>query len=330
MKVALTLAGRFGLPPSPGGYGYKIPGFLYNELSKMVNLDGYSNYLEPDFPNVKPWSSREEEIPVKDYDAILNISNTKFSCNNVVNYELGFAHTKNVVVISQQQADACRSGLYPQLLHRNPKVIYYGTDTDLFRFNPNKEDYFVFFARIHPSKGALMAVEIAKRTGIKLKVMGEDKNPSVFGVSTLEEWPKSEPFRWIENLKQECSKYPNIEYIGSVWPHEKVVDILGRAKASIYPIQGQFQFDQTVIETLSCGTPVLVSNIPAPCELVDEGVTGFILPQYDLDAWAAAIRRVNELDPYKVRQVAETKWSAKRMAQEFVPLLEMVARGETW
>ena len=325
MKVAFAISNDRLNPHH--GYGNRIWNPLYRELQKIVDLTGYAPYLttDPRCLNALPWDCREDSIPVENYDAILNIGAVRINkTNRVVNYDTGpYGQTKNVVCISKLEADTARSGR-AGYAHRNPKVIYYGTDIEYFHPAETKEDYFVFFARIHPSKGAVMAFELAKRTGQKLKLIGEDK-AQIFGSGATAEGH----YKWIEEFKMECSKYSNVQYIGSV-SDEEAIDILGRAKASLYPIQGSFQFDQTVIETLSCGTPVLVSSIPAPCELVDEGVTGFILPQYDLEAWAAAISRVNELDPHKVRQVAETKWSAKRMAQEFVPLLEMVARGETW
>jgi len=250
---------------------------------------------------------------------------TKFNkTNKVVNYDTGpYGHTKNVVCISNLEANTARSG-GAGYAHRNPKVIYYGTDTEYFHPSETKEDYFVFFARIHPSKGAIMAFELAKRTGQQLKIIGEDK-AQIFGSGPGAE----QHYRWIENFKAECSQYPNIQYIGSV-NDEEAIDILGKAKAALYPIQGSFQFDQTVIETLSCGTPVLVSNIPAPCELIDHGVTGYLIDQNDYSAWEHAMSEVNNLDPKKVRAVAVEKWSAERMAKQFIPLLMDVSKGATW
>jgi len=295
------------VPPKAYGGFERILYFLSIELAKLTDLTCYCDIAW--FPQWKTWTvSSENEIPVNNYDAILNISNVRFSCSHVVNYEWGYGHTKNVVVPSRKESS---------LRHQPNKIVYFGTDVDYYRFNPNKEDYFVFFGRIHPSKGAQVALQLAKETGIKLKIMGADK----------ETWFAAQDIAWAEEFKKTCAGIPNVEYLGTV-SNEEVVEVLGKAKAMLYPIQGQFMFDLTVIESLSCGTPVLVSDLPAPNELVEHGKTGFICP--DLAYFRNAIKWVDSLNPYIVRQIAETKWSSRRMAKELVALLEQVSRGETW
>jgi glycosyltransferase involved in cell wall biosynthesis len=308
MKVAFTFWSGHPLPPKGYGGFERILWYLYVELEKLVDL---TCYCYPQwYPHWKFWTTEESEVPVNDYDAILNISNCKFSCNHVVNYEWGYGHTKNVVVPSRKESE---------IRHKPNKIVYFGTDVNYYRFNPNKEDYFIFFGRIHPSKGADVAVQIAKETGIKLKLMGADKEP----------WFAPQDIAWAQDLKEKCKSIPNVEYLGTV-SNEEVVEYLGKAKAMIYPIQGQFMFDLTVIESLSCGTPVIVSNLPAPNELIEHGRTGFICPPNDISAWKWAIKNIDSIDPYVVRKTAEEKWSSTRMAKELVGLLEQVSRGETW
>jgi len=309
MKIAFTFwtGKNCNIPPKRYGGFERILYYLSVELPKLTDC---TCYCYPQcYPHWKFWTTNPKEIPVEDYDAILNISNARFECPHVVNYEWGYGHTKNVVVPSRKESE---------IRHKPNKVVYFGTDVDYYRFNPNKEDYFIFFARIHPSKGPQVALEIAKRTGIKLKIMGEDKQKP-FVTPELEVW--------IRNFRKACNQVPNVEYLGAV-SNEDVVKYLGKAKAMLYPITGAFMFDLTVIEALSCGTPVIVSNKPAPNELVENGKTGFICS--DINDFIRAIGRIDSLDPRTVRKVAEEKWSSRRMARELVGLLEQVSRGETW
>jgi glycosyltransferase involved in cell wall biosynthesis len=312
----------------PEGYGSRTEFNIYKGLRELLgdNLTTYSTQSRDlVFPGTKLCScgvdSEGTEIDPEEYDAVLNCTPLHFRSPNVVHYDYGHKHVINDTVVSESEAYQAKIGnrLYAYG-SQNPKVVHIGTDIDYFKFQPNKEDYFVYFGRIHPSKGAELAVKIAEATGIKLKVAGDDCECDRGFPSLL---------KFIADLKEYCSKLPNVEYIGHV-TNSEAVDILGRARASIYPIQGIFQFDQTVIETMSCGTPVLVSDRPAPRDNVDSGVTGFIAPSDSMGDWKAIIDRVGELDPYKVRQVAEEKWSYRAVARNFMALFEQVARGETW
>lgn len=309
MKVAFTFWSSFPIPPKAYGGFERILYYLSVELAKLTDLTCYCDKAW--FPHWKTWSvTSESEILVNHYDAILNISNVRFTCNHVVNYDWGYFHNKNVVVPSKKEAGRWKVPT---------KLVYFGTDVNYYRFNPDKEEYFIFFGRIHPSKGPQVALQVAKETGIKLKIMGADK----------ESWFAPQDIAWAEKFKETCAGVPNVEYLGTV-SNEEVVERLGKAKAMLYPIQGAFMFDLTVIESLSCGTPVVVSDIPAPNELIEHGKTGFICRHDNINDWKEAIRNTSSLSPYVCRQVAEEKWSSARMAKELVALLEQVSRGETW
>ena len=324
MKIALAVQDPL---ITPQGYGARAQPDLYKALLKMCDLTAYSPfYQDLALDNVKHWELSEFGIPSEEYDCVLNNSRAVFHCSNIVNYDFGYKQTKNVAVMSKNEARRAKEeGIYSNYAHPNPRVVYLGTDTEYFKFNPNKEDYFVYFGRIHPSKGADVAVSIAERTGIKLKLMGEDQNPLVFGGGD----DARQLHQFIDSLKERVSRIPNVEYLGSV-TNDQVVDILGRAKGMICPVQGSFQSDISVVQALSCGTPVIVSDIPADSELVDPGVTGFICPPQDWNAWASAIGSIGQIDPYKVREVAYEKWSSKRMASELMALLEEVSKGGSW
>lgn len=317
-KIAYAFGCGRPLPPIRYG-GERSFYYLSIELPKFADTTIYCDHLW--YPHWKQWSVAQHDylnfIPINEYDAILNQSGVKFACSHVVNMDLGYGGLeKNVVVCSQKEANRTDLGWKTK-----PRIVHWGTDVDVYKYQPNKEDYFVYFARIHESKGVQVAVEVARRSGIKLKVMGEDRESPFFDA------PNDHEF--VEKMKRECAALPNVEYIGSA-SNETVIDTLGHAKASIYPIRAPFQFDLTVIETLSCGTPVIVSDIPAPCELIEDGKTGFICPHDDIDSFCRATQRVSDLKPEVIRQVAVEKWSSRRMAREFFELCQEVARGGSW
>jgi len=315
MKVAFTFWCPRPLPPVGYGGFERVIYYLTLELPKLADVTCYTDVLW--CANWKQWSVKSEtEIPVNEFDCVLNESNVRFSCPHVVNMDWGYGHDRNVVVPSAKEAERTDLGW-----KRKPKIVYFGTDVDYYRFQPNKEDYFVYFGRIHPSKGAHVALEIAKRTGIKLKIMGEDKASPFFD--------RQEERDFVDRIKRESASISNVDYLGSV-SNETVVDTLGHAKAMLYPVQGMFMFDLTVIESLSTGTPVIVSDLPAPCELIEDGKTGFICRHDNLDAFADAIRRVSSLNLQVVRDVAVERWSSTRMARELVDLCEQVSRGMSW
>jgi glycosyltransferase involved in cell wall biosynthesis len=160
--------------------------------------------------------------------------------------------------------------------------------------------YLAFLGRISPEKGINSAISIARETGMELKIAAKvDKA----------DW---EYFDSVIKPKIDGS---TVEYLGEIGDHQKSKFLSG-AQALLFPIAWPEPFGLAMIEAMACGTPVIAFNRAAVPEIVDDGVTGFIVA--DEKGAAAAIRNLGQLDRSKVRAHFEQRFSASRMAEAYL------------
>ncbi|MBV8088776.1 MAG: glycosyltransferase, partial [Alphaproteobacteria bacterium] len=110
---------------------------------------------------------------------------------------------------------------------------------------------------------------------------------------------------------------PNIEFIGEIAEHQKA-EFLGNAAGLLFPIAWREPFGLAMIEAMACGTPVVARRNGSVPEVVDDGITGFVVAS-EAEA-AAAARRLHELERARIRSVFEERFTARRMAQDYVSL----------
>ena len=185
-------------------------------------------------------------------------------------------------------------------------TVYHGL-TDRPRGGARDGQYLAFLGRISPEKRADRAVEIARRAGMKLRVAAK-----VDAVDAAYFRAEIEPL----------FRDPRVEFIGEIGEREKPA-FLGNAKALLFPIDWPEPFGLTMIESMQHGTPVIAWRCGSVPEVVDEGVTGFVVD--DLDAAVRATERVGELDRQRVREVFERRFSARRMAADYLAVYERLA-----
>jgi glycosyltransferase involved in cell wall biosynthesis len=171
--------------------------------------------------------------------------------------------------------------------------------------------YLAFLGRISPEKAPDCAIRIAARAGMKLKIAAK--------VDRVDQ----EYFRQeIEPLLAQ----PHVEFIGEIAEHEKA-EFLGNAAGLLFPIAWREPFGLAMIEAMACGTPVIAMRNGSVPEVVDEGVTGFIVAS-EAEA-AAAADRLPELDRGRIRKVFEKRFTAQRMANDYVSLYRrLVGEGD--
>jgi len=170
--------------------------------------------------------------------------------------------------------------------------------------------YLAFLGRISPEKRPDRAIALAKRTGMPLKIAAKV------------DYADRHYFRdEIEPLLDD----PLVEYIGEIDDADKAA-FLGNAAALLFPIDWPEPFGLVMIEAMACGTPVIAWRCGSVPEVIDEGVTGFVVE--DEDAAAAAIARIGELDRARIRHVFERRFSAEVMARHYVELYEQLLRGD--
>ncbi|HUI84133.1 MAG TPA: glycosyltransferase family 4 protein, partial [Candidatus Binatia bacterium] len=190
------------------------------------------------------------------------------------------------------------------------RTIHHGIDLNGYRLQSKKQDYFCFLGRIAPIKGTHIAIEVAKRTGIPLKMAGE--------VQPL--------FRdYFESQIKPHIDGRFIEYVGEA-DLEGKNELLGNALAMLFPIQWNEPFGLVMIEAMACGTPVLALPGGAVEEVVRNGISGFVCPSAD-----EMVERASALpglfSPASVRQYCRQYFSVERMVAGYLALYrEMTAQ----
>jgi glycosyltransferase involved in cell wall biosynthesis len=185
-------------------------------------------------------------------------------------------------------------------------TVYHGLPGDLYSFHSNPGKYLAFLGRIAPEKRPDHAIEIAKRTGIPLRIAAK--------VDPMDrEYFHAE----IEPLLS----HPLVEYLGEITDAEKN-EFLGQAMALVCPYDWPEPFGLVLIEALACGTPVLAYRRGSIPELIEDNVTGFICE--GVDTMAAAVQRVSEIDRQRCRSTFEERFSASRMAQDYIRVYQQL------
>ena len=185
------------------------------------------------------------------------------------------------------------------------RTIHHGIDLSRYRVVERKQPYLVFLGRVAPTKGTHLAIEVAKLSGMPLKIAGEVQ-------------PIYKEY-WETKVKPHIDgKF--IEFVGDVGPEEKIT-LLGNATAMIFPIQWEEPFGLVMIESMACGTPVLAIPRGSVEEIVREGVSGCI--RQSAAELAACIPNLN-LDAGKIREYAQRNFSAERMADDYISLYKEI------
>jgi glycosyltransferase involved in cell wall biosynthesis len=198
------------------------------------------------------------------------------------------------------------------------RTVHHGLPARLLEPKPVKPSYFAFLGRIAPEKGIDRAIRIAQHCGVPLKVAAKVDN--------------SDHDYYVEQI-QPMIKAGNVEFIGEITDKEKS-EFLSGAIALLVPIDWPEPFGLVMIEAMACGTPVIAFNRGSVPEIIEDGLTGFIVE--DINGAIGAVDRLGHLSREKVRQRFEERFTARRMAQDYLsayrslsdavaPLLRLVA-----
>jgi glycosyltransferase involved in cell wall biosynthesis len=180
-------------------------------------------------------------------------------------------------------------------------TVYHGLPRDLLPYYPAPKDgYFAFLGRISPEKRPDRAIEIANRVGAKLKIAAKiDRVDQAY---------------WDELIKPMVESSPNVEYVGEINEREKA-DFLGNAVGLLFPIDWCEPFGIVMIEAMSCGTPVIAFRRGSTEEVIDHGVSGFLVD--DLTEAVTAAERVGDLDRSKIRLTFERRFTIERVGSDY-------------
>ena len=183
-------------------------------------------------------------------------------------------------------------------------TVYHGLPQDLLPYTAHATgDYLAFLGRISPEKRPDLAIEIAARAGMKLKIAAKVD--------------KADQRYWNEKIGPLIDRHPNVEFVGEINEHQKA-DFLGQARALLFPIDWPEPFGLVMIEAMACGTPVIGFRMGSVPEVIDDGVSGFIVE--NVDEAVAALNKLDTLSRRKVRACFDLRYSSTVMAAQYVEI----------
>ncbi len=206
--------------------------------------------------------------------------------------------------------DAYISAISKFQWHTHPElkpvaVIYHGVDAEQFSFNLESDDYVCYLGRFIPGKGTLEAIKAAKHLGLSLILAGP-------------------PNDYFKNHVAPLVDGESVKYIGYVSGTAKT-QLLSRAKALLYPMKHPEPFGIVMIEAMMCGTPVAAIEIGAVSEIIDEGITGSSVKS--AEDFPRAVQKAMRIDRAGVRERAQSRFSVRRMALEYLQVYEQLLAG---
>jgi len=186
-------------------------------------------------------------------------------------------------------------------------TVLHGLPPDLFRFSAGPGEYLAFLGRVAPEKRVDRAIAIALACGRRLRIAAK------VDVADRE---------YYERDIKPLLDHPLVEYIGEVDEAGKEA-FLGGATALLFPIDWPEPFGLVMIEAMACGVPVIAFRGGSVPEVIDEGVTGFVVES--VEEAADAVRAAERLDRARCRSVFEERFTAARMAADYVAIYETLA-----
>ncbi len=183
-------------------------------------------------------------------------------------------------------------------------TVLHGLQTDLYRYGRGEGGYLAFLGRISPEKGPDRAIAIAKALGMPLKIAAK---------------VDSADRAYFEEVVEPLLHDPLIEFVGEIGDAKKP-EFLGNAVALLFPINWPEPFGLVMIEAMACGAPVVAYGCGSVPEVIEDGLTGFIVD--GKDAAVDAVRRALQLDRRRIRAQFELRFSATAMARRYLDIYE--------
>lgn len=187
------------------------------------------------------------------------------------------------------------------------RTIHHGIPENLLTPQPVTPGYLAVLGRIAPEKGVDTAIRIAIRCGIPLKIAAK--------VDRADQ-------EYYDEVIRPLMDHPLIEYIGEISDHEKS-SFLSGALGLLLPINWPEPFGLVMIESMACGAPVIAFNRGSVSEIVEEGLTGFVVED-ELSA-VAIVDRLSQMDRTAIRRRFEERFTARRMALDYLAAYQTLA-----
>jgi glycosyltransferase involved in cell wall biosynthesis len=184
------------------------------------------------------------------------------------------------------------------------RTIHHGINLNQFDFQPEPDNYLLFFGRIHPDKGALEAIEIAKAC---------DKPLIMAGII--------QDMKYYQQYIQPHLDNHRVTYIGNIGSVQRSM-VLGKALALLHPIQFDEPFGLSVIEAMACGTPVIAFNRGSMPEIIEHGKNGFLASDY-YDA-IKQVNRIKSINRADCRQTVIDHFTVDKMVEQYCDVYSLM------
>jgi glycosyltransferase involved in cell wall biosynthesis len=181
-------------------------------------------------------------------------------------------------------------------------TVYHGLPEDLHTFRAAPGTYLAFLGRTAPEKGLDRAIAIAQRVGLPLKIAAK-----------VDQADRA----YFDAVIKPLLDHPLVEFLGELGPEDRDA-FLGQAYALLFPIDWPEPFGLVMIEALASGTPVIAYRRGSVPEVLEDGVTGWIVE--GIEEAAQAVERVSRLSRQRCRQVFEERFSTRRMTQDYLQI----------
>jgi len=186
------------------------------------------------------------------------------------------------------------------------KTVYNGVRASNFSLGEGKGGYLAWLGRITPNKGVDVAIEVAKKTGLPLKI-------SAFVDSSDQKY-------FNEKIKPQITG--NIKITGPIKNQKEKNEFLGGAIATLFPIRWHEPFGLVMVESMACGTPVIAFAQGSAPEVIENGKTGFLVD--DLEGMISSLKKINQIDRAYCRQWAIKKFSVETMVDGYLEAYRLV------
>ena len=190
-------------------------------------------------------------------------------------------------------------------------TVHHGVPEEQYLFRENKGSYLAFLGRVSPEKGLDRALAIATKSRLPLKVAAKVD--------------RADQEYFIGEIKP-LLRNPLIEFVGEIGEDEKG-EFLGNALALLFPIDWPEPFGLVMIESLATGTPVIAYPNGSVPEIIEDGTTGFLVES--IDHAVRAVRRIHSLDRRRCREIFNCRFTARRMARDYVALYQRLCSDRT-
>jgi glycosyltransferase involved in cell wall biosynthesis len=236
----------------------------------------------------------------------------RYACPNVTTLH-GYVHDHDLRGLLQEYTDVPFVSISNAQRASVPdanwcKTVYHGLPPALHTFRSEPGQYLAFLGRISPEKGIERAIEIARRTGMPLKIAAKIYN---------------EDRNYFESVIQPLlhANSSIVEFVGEVGGVSKD-EFLGSARALLFPVDWPEPFGLVMIEAMACGTPVIAWRNGSVPEVMEDGVTGFVVD--NLEDAVRSVQRLEGIHRESCRRAFETRFCARRMTLDYMQVYEQI------